>query len=93
VFPGVKSEGYGKLAWDVHSYVPKTGHICGYGSTVRVRCMMWMTGVWIWRSCNIELGPVGRLDAGDSGGVDCALGECVAKISTLYICINPYAPE
>lgn len=58
--------------------------------------MMWMTGVWIWRSCNIKLGWLSGL--GDSGtrgtrglgGVGCALEECAAKISTLYICISTY---
>lgn len=52
-------------------------YICGYRSTVRVCCMMWMTGVWIWRSCNIKIGWLSGL-----GGLD-----------TLYICISTYAPR
>jgi hypothetical protein len=55
--------------------------------------MMWMTGSMDLAELQHRARAVGRLDAGHSGGVYCALGECVAKISTLYICINHYAPE
>lgn len=71
-------------------------YIWGYGSTVGVCCMMWMTGVWIWRSCNIKIGWLSGLGGlGDSGtrGRGLCIRECAAKISTLYICISTYAPR
>ena len=84
----MKAEGYGELAWDVHSYVPRPANM----------------RIWIYRAGILydvddrsmvlaELQHRARVvvwigDSRDSGGVGCALGECVAKISTLYSSIN-----